>query len=60
MMFEKIPKDLSELVRLIRLSERYCTAIAARPELVTPESHEAELARERRIADLSHLYGITS
>lgn len=60
MVFENIRKELSELIRLVRQSERYCTTIAARPELATAETHAKEVQREQRIAELSARYGITS
>lgn len=53
-------KELSELVGLVRQSERYCTSIADRPELASDSSHAVEVQREQRIAELSAKYGITS
>jgi hypothetical protein len=52
--------ELNELVRLVRLSERYCTSVAAKPELASTQSHASELERELRIAEISRRYGITS
>ena len=60
MVFESIQKELSELVGMVRQSERYCASVATRPELATDESHALELQREHRIAELSARYGITS
>lgn len=60
MVFESIQTELSELVGLVRQSERYCAAVATRPELATPESHSLEVQREHRIAELSARYGITT
>lgn len=60
MVFERMQKELSELVGLVRQSERYCATVAARPELATAESHSLEVQREHRIAELSARYGITS
>jgi hypothetical protein len=31
MVFENMRKELSELVGLVRMSERYCTSVAVRP-----------------------------
>lgn len=59
MIFEKMQAELSELVKLVRQSERYCTSVAERPMLATAESHALEVHREHRIAELSRLYGIT-
>lgn len=50
MVFENIQKELSELVGLVRQSERYCASVATRPELATAESHTLELQREHRYA----------
>ncbi|MGP3508390.1 hypothetical protein FRC97_00215 (plasmid) [Paracidovorax citrulli] len=58
--FEVIKKELSELVGLVRESERYCVTVASRPDLATAETHALELGRERRIAELSARYGITT
>lgn len=58
-MFEKMKTELSELVRLVRQSERYCTMVAERPELATADSHGQELQREQRIAELTRLYEIS-
>ncbi len=58
--FEKMASDLTELVKLVRLSERYCAAVAQRPELATSETHREEVNREHRISELSSLYGISS
>lgn len=60
MVFESIQKELSELVGMVRRSERYCAAVASRPELATAESHALEVQREHRIAELSARYGITT
>ena len=60
MVFERMQKELSELVGLERQSERYCAAVAARPDLATPETREREVQREHRIAELSARYGITT
>ena len=60
MVFENMRKELSELVGLVRQSERYCTSIADRPELASDSSHAVEVQREQRIAGLSAKYGITS
>ena len=60
MVFEKVQKELSELVGLVRQSERYCASVATRPELATSESHALEVQREHRIAELSARYGITT
>ncbi len=60
MVFEKIQKELSELVGLVRQSERYCASAASRPELTTSESHALEVQREHRIAELSARYGIST
>ena len=60
MVFENIQKELSELVALVRQSERYCASVATRPELATSESHALEVQREHRIAELSARYGITT
>lgn len=60
MVFENIQKELSELVGLVRQSERYCASVAMRPELATSESHALEVQREHRIAELSARYGITN
>jgi len=60
MVFEKLRKELSELVGPDRMSERYCTSVAARPNLATAESHATEVKREQRIAELSPKFGITS
>lgn len=43
MVFERMQKELSELVGLVRQSERYCAAVAARPDLATPETREREV-----------------
>lgn len=59
MIFVKMQTELSELVKLVRQSERYCTTVAERPHLATAESHGQELLREQRIAELSRVYGIT-
>lgn len=56
--FVKMQTELSELVRLVRQSERYCTTVAERPDLATADSHGQELLREQRIAELSAIYGI--
>ena len=60
MVFENMRKELSELVGLVRLSERYCTSVSVRPDLATDESHATEVKREQRIAELSAKFGITS
>ena len=60
MVFENMRKELSELVGLVRMSERYCTSVAARPDLATDESNATEVKREQRIAELSAKLGITS
>jgi len=58
--FEKMRAELSELMRLVRESASYCTAVAAKPELATAEIHTKEIQREHRIAELSCIYGITA
>ena len=60
MVFENMRKELSELVGLVRMSERYCTSVSARPDLATDESNATEVKREQRIAELSAKFGITS
>lgn len=60
MIFENMRKELSELVSLVRLSERYCTSVAARPELASHELHALEIQREHRIAELTARYGIVT
>lgn len=60
MVFENIQHELSELVGLVRQSERYCASVATCPELATSESHALEVQREHRIAELSERYGITT
>jgi len=58
--FDRMRAELSELMRLVRESASYCTAVAAKPELATTESHAKEIQREHRIADLTRTYGITA
>lgn len=58
--FDNMKRDMSELVRLVRESASYCTAVAARPELATAESHSKEIVREQRIAELTHLYELST
>lgn len=58
--FDNMRTELSELVRLVRESANYCTAVAAKPDLASVESHDKEITREQRIAELSRLYGITT
>lgn len=60
MVFANIQKELSELIGLVRQSERYCAAVASRPELATAESRALEVQREHRIAELTARYGITA
>ena len=60
MVFDNIQHELSDLVGLVRQSERYCASVATRPELATSESHALEVQREHRIAELSERYGITT
>jgi len=60
MVFDDMKKELNELVNLVRKSERYCTMIAAQPELATDATHALEIEREIRIAELSVKYGISS
>jgi hypothetical protein len=57
---ETMRLEISELVRLVRESERYCTSIAQRPNLASDSSHKKELAREHRINELSARYGVTA
>lgn len=57
--FEKAKSDLSELIKLVRESERYLAGIHANPKLATDETHAKEMAREHRIAELSARYGVT-
>lgn len=56
--FDSMRRELSELVRLVRESANYCTSVASRPELASPDSHELELRREQRIAELRSKYGL--
>ena len=58
MIFATMQKELSELVGLVRQSERYCVAVASNPGLATQETHTLEVQREHRIAELSARYGI--
>lgn len=60
MIFENMRKEISELVNLVRQSERYCTSVVSRPDLATEASHAIEVQREQRIAELSAKYGISS
>lgn len=60
MIFENMKKELSELVGLVRQSERYCASVASRPDLATDNTHALEVQREHRIAELSARYGITT
>lgn len=57
---DDMSRDVTELVRLVRESERYCTSVAARPELATAESGQTEVQREHRIAELSRHLGVTA
>ena len=45
MIFATMQKELSELVGLVRQSERYCVAVAANPGLASPETHALEVRR---------------
>lgn len=56
--FFSMGRELSELVRPVRESANYCTSVANRPELASPDSHELELRREQRIAELRSRYGL--
>lgn len=58
--FDEARREMNELVRLVRQSERYLTSIAHKPELASAESHAAEIKREHQIADLSARLGVTS
>ena len=51
-------KELSELLGLLRQSERYCATVASNPGLATQDTHILEVHREHRIAELSGRYGI--
>jgi hypothetical protein len=55
---EQMKHELSELVRLVRESATYCAQVAAKPALITDESHAREIARELRIVELQVRYGI--
>lgn len=57
--FEELRSDLNELIRLVRISERYLAAIAADRTLATDEMHAKEIQREKRIAELSQRLGVT-
>ncbi len=58
--FEQLRSDMNELVRLVRVSERYLTSIAANPQLATDETHAKEIQRELRMAELSSRLGVTA
>ena len=58
--YDDMRRDVTELVRLVRESERYCTSVAAKPDLATAASSEAEVQREHRIAELSRHLGVTA
>lgn len=55
---EQMQQELGELMRLVRDSATYCAQVAAKPSLVSNESHAREIAREHRIVELQVKYGI--
>jgi len=59
-LLEELREEINELVRLVRLSERYLTSIAANPKLASDATHAEEIAREVRIGELRRRLGVTS
>lgn len=58
--FEQLRCDMNELIRRVRISERYLTAIAANPKLATDETHAKEIERARRMCELSARLGVSA
>jgi hypothetical protein len=57
--YDDMRSDVTELVRLVRESERYCTSVGLQPSLATEDSHLVEQRREHRISELSRHLGVS-